>query len=92
MHSYDHKGSSWAITGLVISGIGFIVALIANYNFEYGDPGLGVSIGYLTIGVGLLISLTSWGIMIINTLQDIRHTLDNLRRSVDLREDKSKNS
>ena len=90
MHSYDHKGSSWAITGLVIAGIGFMVALIATYNFEYGDTGLGVSIGYLMIGIGLTVSLVSWGVMAIKALQDIRYSLDRIFQSVDLMERRDK--
>lgn len=91
MHSYDHKGSSWAITGLVIAGIGFMVALIATYNFEYGDTGVGVSIGYLLTGIGLTVSLVSWGVIVIKTLQDMRHSLDSVLRSVDSVERRDRN-
>lgn len=83
MYSYDQKGSSWAITGLVIAGFGFIVTFVATYNFEYGDSGTGVSIGYLLIGLGLTVSLVSWGIMSIMTLQDIRYSVNRVFRSVD---------
>lgn len=82
MASVDARGNSWAVTGLVIVGAGFIVALIANFNFEHGDSGLGISFGYLMIGFGTIITVVSWGIMALDLLRDIRHSTDRLLQSV----------